>query len=815
MDLFKLVGSIVINGAEKAKSDIASVGNAASGAANTISKSNQNINNSNKTTNSSWATMKSAVDQYKAQGLSTSAAWRKATQDMKGSTESAGTGMSNSFAKVGAAIGTFMGGAVIVGFGQSCVQAAADAQAMESQFSQVFGDLEGKASKSLGKIADSAGINENRMKGSFTKIAAFAKTTGMDTEGSLKLSERAMVAVADSAAFYDRSLEETTESLQSFLKGNYENDSALGLSCTEVTRNEAANKLYGKSFKDLSEAQKQLTLLQMVEDANKASGALGQAARESDTWTNVTGNLKQSWKDLQAVLGVEILPKVTGFVKGLTEGVQGLIEKTKDAVQWAKDHEQTLLLVGIAFGTIGAAIAGYNIAINASTIALKAHQLATKVATLATTAFGSVMAFLTSPVTLVILAIGALVAAVVVMYNKFDWFKEIVDKVGATIKSKLAAAIEFVKPYIADIGKALKEFGAAVKDAIGKVIDTFKNLVAKIREVYNSSSPTVKAFKQMFETAFNNIKTVISTVFSVIKTVISTALTVIKQIIKVATSVIKGDWKGAWEGIKSIFSTIWNGIKTVVKTVLNGIKTVISSSLKTIKSTASNILNGVKTAFSNAWNSIKSSVKNAISGVKSSISSGLSGAKSTVSEKLNSIKEKFSSIWSSVKSTVSGAISKVKGMMKFSWSLPKLKLPHFSVSGGKAPWGFMGKGSLPKVSIDWYAKAMDNAMILKKPTIFGYSAKSGKFLGGGEAGSEVVAGSNTLMGMISAAVANQNEAVVYYLQKIIEVLADFFPQIIDGLDRPLCFDPNTAAAAMAVPMDRELGKLSVRKKRGR
>ena len=64
-----------------------------------------------------------------------------------------------------------------------------------------------------------------------------------------------------------------TESLQSFLKGNFENDAALGLSCTETTRNTAANALYGKSFKDLSEAEKQLTLLQMVEDANKASGA--------------------------------------------------------------------------------------------------------------------------------------------------------------------------------------------------------------------------------------------------------------------------------------------------------------------------------------------------------------------------------------------------------------------------------------------------------------------------------------------------------------------------------------------------------------
>lgn len=140
----------------------------------------------------------------------------------------------------------------------------------------------------------------------------------------MELANRAMVAVADSAAFYDRSLEETTESLQSFLKGNYENDAALGLSATEFTRNAAANKLYGKSFQELSEAQKQLTLLQMVEDANKLSGAMGQAAREADTWTNQVGNLKQAWTNLMASVGKLILPVAIQSVKFIANVINSL-----------------------------------------------------------------------------------------------------------------------------------------------------------------------------------------------------------------------------------------------------------------------------------------------------------------------------------------------------------------------------------------------------------------------------------------------------------------------------------------------------------
>jgi hypothetical protein len=239
-----------------------------------------------------------------------------------------------SFKKVGTAVATFFAVEKIVSFGKACIDAASDASAMESQFTQVFGDLEGEASASLAGIASQAGITENRMKSSYTKIAAFAKTTGMETADALSIADRAMVAVADSAAFYDRSLEETTESLQSFLKGNFENDAALGLSCTETTRNAAANALYGKSFKDLSESQKQLTLLQMVEDANALSGALGQASRESDTWTNQTGNLQQAWTDFKSTIGENFLDFAVAGVTKVTEVVQACSEKVPVLISW-------------------------------------------------------------------------------------------------------------------------------------------------------------------------------------------------------------------------------------------------------------------------------------------------------------------------------------------------------------------------------------------------------------------------------------------------------------------------------------------------
>lgn len=708
--------------------------------------------------------------------------------------------ISSAFKKIGTAVATYFAVDKIKDFGLSCIDAASDANAASSQFSQVFGDMESQASKSLQTIADNTGIAENRMKGSYTQIAAFAKTTGLDTSDALSLADRAMVAVADSAAFYDRSLEETTESLQSFLKGNYENDAALGLSCTEITRNEAANRLYGKSFNDLSEAQKQLTLLQMVEDANKLSGAMGQASRESDTWTNQTGNLKQAWTDFKAVVGSNFLDIAVQAVKKLADVVQGLADKVPGVIQWFNEYKGVLAGVAAVVGIVTTAYGLYNAvqaiksAMNAAEVTSLGALVAAKWADVAATAA------MLAPYIAIVAAIAAVAAGVIYCYNHFETFRNIVNGVAEWIQTNLVAAFEFLRPYIEAIVSAVGELVSAIGD---RLMQAFTWIVTKITEVYNSSSPIVQAIKTLFTTHFENIKTVITTVFNVIKTVVSTVLTVIRQIIQTVTAAINGDWSGVWNGIKSIFSTIWNAIKSIVTTVINGVKSVISNTLNAIKSVVSSVLNSIKSVFSSAWNGIKSTVSSVINGVKSTISSGLNAAKSTVSNVLGAIKEKFSSIFEGAKNIVSNAINRIKSFFNFSWSLPHLKLPHISISGSFS----LAPPSVPHFGIDWYKKAMDDGMIMNQPTIFGYNAKSNQFLAGGEAGSETVVGTQSLMDMIRVAVNEENASLLEKLDRILTILESYMPFIPQLANLKLVTDTGVLAGELAPAMDEELGKI--------
>ena len=211
-------------------------------------------------------------------------------------------------------------------------------------------------------------------------------------------------------------------------------------------------------------------------------------------------------------------------------------------------------------------------------------------------------------------------------------------------------------------------------------------------------------------------------------------------------------------------------------------------------------INNAKTTVSNVVNSIKSTVSNVFDSVKSKVSSVWNGIKSAIQTPINN-----------AKNIVKNAIDSIKGFFNFKFTWPKLKMPHFGIKPKGWKIGDLLKGSIPKLNIDWYAKAMNNPMILDEPTAFGMSP-NGDIRAGGEAGKEVVAGANTLMNMISNAVSNNNVALIDRLQAIVEVLLAYLPSLAN---MQLVTDTGVLVGELAPAMDEELGKLKDRKGRGR
>lgn len=315
---------------------------------------------------------------------------------------------------------------------------------------------------------------------------------------------------------------------------------------------------------------------------------------------------------------------------------------------------------------------------------------------------------------------------------------------------------------------------AVVVAIVVVLIEYWDEIVAAVTSCWEAIKATLSQWgawiNPYITTAINAIKTVISNVMDAIKTVFSTVWSAIETV----TSTV-------WNAIKSVISTVWDWIYTKVSTVINNVRNVIQTVWNNVQTVTSTVWNAVKTTVSSVWNGIKSTVSGAINNVKSTISSGLNSAKSTVAGVLDSIKSKFTSIWDNCKSIVSSAIEKIKSYFNFSWSLPKIKMPHISITGSFS----LSPPSVPKFSISWYK----DGAIFTKPTLFNtpYGLK-----GVGEAGAEAVLPIEKLEGYISGAIEKtQNVANLNALVNAIEDIAS----------RPILLSVNGRQVATATASD--------------
>jgi len=445
--------------------------------------------------------------------------------------------------------------------------------------------------------------------------------------------------------------------------------------------------------------------------------------------------VKFAKETMQAVTATKAL--ITTFVAQKKAMIANLALKAKDKLETAYLY---------ALYAKDAVVKGVSTAATwAQTAAMTAWNGICAVGTAVTTALGAAFTFLTSPIGLVILAIGAVIAIGVLLYKNWDVVKEKASQLGEWIvgvfnnlKEKASAAIQ----AFADKFPAAFAFISSIFESWKQ---TISNVISGVKQVFQG---IIQFFTGVFtgdwQKALDGLKNIFSGAFKALSSLAMAPLNHLKGVVTGAFNAIDTATGGKLTALKNKASETWNSVKQTAGTVLTAAKDTISEKLSNIKSAydshgggikgvAAAAMEGVKGYYTAGYSFINNLTGGKLDEVKNKFSEKMEGARLAVAEKFDAIKNGISEKLEGAKTVISNALNAIKNFFSgCKLELPKIKIPHFNISGGEAPWGIAGKGTAPKISVDWYK----DGGILTRPTIFGANGNS--LLGGGEAGKEAV-----------------------------------------------------------------------------
>ena len=273
--------------------------------------------------------------------------------------------------------------------------------------------------------------------------------------------------------------------------------------------------------------------------------------------------LKQRIHNVTESIGNSLLPTVNDLMskgEGVLTKVGSWIEKNQELVK-------VIMLIVLAVGgflavggTLIALISGVGLVVTKAVSAFKilkgGFALARGALTpLISSVWSFTAALLANPVTWVVIGIVALIAALVLLYNKCEWFRNAVNSV-----------INFFKEKLTAVGSVAKSVFEGIGNVIGSVMDAVKGwYTAGYTFIDNLTGGKLSEIREKFSTAMSNIVQGISQKFTDARTAFSNGLNNIKNAVSGAVT-----W--FFESGKRIVSTFANGIKSAFSSAVEAVK---------------------------------------------------------------------------------------------------------------------------------------------------------------------------------------------------------------------------------------------------
>lgn len=306
--------------------------------------------------------------------------------------------------------------------------------------------------------------------------------------------------------------------------------------------------------------------------------------------------LTQRIQNVKESIGNSLLPTINDL---MSTGEQ-VLTKVGSWVEENQELVRVIMLVVLAIGgfltiagTVIAVVSGVGLIIT-KTISgfklLKAGFLLAKGALtpLIASVWSFTAALLANPVTWIVIGIVALIAALVLLYNKCEWFRNGVNAIIDFFKEKLGAALEVVTSIFSGIGNVIGSVMGAAKATVSQNLDN-------MRSAYESHGGGIRG---VAAAAIEGVKGIYTAGFSFLDNLTGGKLTEIKNKFVTSVSNIASGVAERFTAVKTAFT---NGINAAKNIVSNAVNWFFESGKRVISTFA----NGIKSAFTGAVDAVK------------------------------------------------------------------------------------------------------------------------------------------------------------------------------------------------------------------